>query len=96
MDVPFLIGDQNGASSTAYHPPKEDLLNVHPFEEGQHTIKFKPGIKKRNYDNQKIQDSWAVKLPWAKLCVRLDGSLHIVKCKICSEVEGKNKVFFAN
>jgi len=85
MDIPFLIGDQNGASSShgpltsspplfspstfnmsnlddddgvmffrqSITPPKEDLLNVHPFEEGQHTIKFKPGIEKRNYDTTK-------------------------------------------
>jgi hypothetical protein len=34
-------------------PPKEGPLNVHPLEEGQHIIKFKLGIKKRNYDTTK-------------------------------------------
>jgi hypothetical protein len=32
------------------------------------------------------------KLPWAELFVRLDDNLHIIKCKICIEVEGKHKL----
>jgi hypothetical protein len=36
------------------------------------------------------------KLPWAKLFVGLDDNLHIIKCKICSEVEGKYKLIFLN
>lgn len=32
------------------------------------------------------------KLPWAELFVGLDDNLHIIKCKICSEVEGKDKL----
>ncbi len=75
-------------------PMKKSLPNIHPLE-GRHTIKSRLGVKNWNYDTtKKFQDSWATKLPWAELCVRLDGSLHIVKCKICSEVERKNKLLF--
>ncbi len=76
-------------------PLEEGLPNAHLLEKGLHTVKSKPRVKKWNYDTtKKFQDSWATKLPWAKLYVRSNGSLHTVKCRICSEVEGKNKVLF--
>jgi hypothetical protein len=33
------------------------------------------------------------KPPWVELFIREDGSLHIVKCRICIEVEKKDKLF---
>jgi hypothetical protein len=54
-------------------------------------IQSKLGIKKQNYDvTKQFQNSWAPKLSWAKLCLGSDGNLHIVKCNIFSEVEGKH------
>jgi hypothetical protein len=48
-----------------------------------------------NYDaTKKFKDSLVAKLPWTKLCVRLTVNLHIIKCKICNEVEGKDKLMF--
>ncbi len=65
----------------------------HPLKKGLHIVKSKPRVKKRNYDTtRKFQDSWVAKLPWAKLCVKSNGNPHTIKCKICSEVKGKNKV----
>jgi len=49
--------------------------------------------KKKNDVSRKFQDSWAAKLPWVELCLGSNGNLHIVKCRICSEVEGKDKIF---
>jgi len=40
----------------------------------------------------KFQDSWVAKVPSAKLCVRSNGNLHTVKCKICSEEKKKDKL----
>jgi hypothetical protein len=36
--------------------------------------------------------SWATKLPWAKLQMGVDGCVYFMKCKVCSEVEHKNKL----
>jgi len=41
---------------------------------------------------RKFQVSWAVKLPWVEFQVGSDGCVHRVKCKICSEVENKDKL----
>jgi CRISPR/Cas system CMR-associated protein Cmr5 small subunit len=50
-------------------------------------------IKKKTSDaNKKFEESWATKLPWAKFCLGSNGSLHVVKCKICNEVKGKDKI----
>jgi hypothetical protein len=52
-----------------------------------------PWVKKKNDDsNRKFKESWAIKLPWAELCLGLNGNLHIIKCRICNEVEGKDKI----
>ncbi len=51
-------------------------------------------VQKKNYDAlRKFQDSWATKPPWIELCLSSNGSIHTVKCKMCSEVEGKDKIF---
>ncbi len=43
----------------------------------------------------KLKESWAIKLPWAKFYVGLNGNLHIVKCRICNEVEGNDRILVA-
>jgi hypothetical protein len=30
---------------------------------------------------------------WVELCLGSNGNLHTIKCRICSEVEGKDKIF---
>lgn len=35
----------------------------------------------------------ATKLPWVELFIMEDGSLHIVKCRICIKVEKKDRLF---
>ncbi len=46
---------------------------------------YDPFSKKRNYNHtRKFQDSWVAKLPWTNMCLRSDGLLRNVKCKICS------------
>jgi hypothetical protein len=52
------------------------------------------GIKKKNYDAiKKFQEKWATQLPWVELFVGEDETLLIIKCRVCIEVEGKNKIF---
>jgi hypothetical protein len=54
-----------------------------------------PNAKKKwSYDlTWKFQVEWAEKLPWAKLQVGFDGCGKYVECKICFEVEQKNKIY---
>jgi hypothetical protein len=67
-----------------------------PSVEDDKPIQPKVGIKKRNYDvTRKFQEIWLAKLPWVELFVREDGTLHTIKCKVYTEVEGKNKILAA-
>jgi hypothetical protein len=40
-----------------------------------------------------FQDSWAAKLPWAEAVMGADGRITQVWCKICSDIEGREKLF---
>jgi hypothetical protein len=54
-----------------------------------------PAPKKPNksYDlMRKFQLEWAVRLPWSESVLSSDGRLHMVKCRSCSFVEGKEKL----
>jgi flagellar biosynthesis/type III secretory pathway protein FliH len=53
-----------------------------------------PLVNKMNYDTyKKFKESWATKLPWVEFCLGSNGNLHAVKCKIWSEVKGKDEIF---
>jgi hypothetical protein len=55
-------------------------------------VPFKPKLGNEIMMPQKDFDSWVAKVPWAKLCLGSNGDLHIIKCRACSEVEGKDKL----
>jgi hypothetical protein len=40
-----------------------------------------------------FQDIWTKKLPWAEAVMGFNGKLSMVKCKVCSFVEKKDKLF---
>jgi hypothetical protein len=49
--------------------------------------------RRREYENNRHwQDSWAARLPWAESVLGRDGRVTQVKCKVCSEVEGREKL----
>jgi hypothetical protein len=69
------------------------LNGFSPSAENDKPIQPKVGIKKKNYDaTRKFQEKWATKFPWAKKFVGEDGTLHIVKCRVCTKIERKNKI----
>jgi hypothetical protein len=48
---------------------------------------------RRTYEhNRHWQDSWAGRLPWAESVLGRDGRVTQVRCKVCSEVEGREKL----
>lgn len=54
------------------------------------TLKVK---KNQSYDlTQKFQVEWVVKMPWVELQVDSNGCGKYVKCKICFQVDHKNKL----
>ncbi len=66
--------------------PKSNLPIVQPKLE----------IKKQNYNAiRKFQDFCATKFPLVELCLGSHGNLHTIKCKVCSEVDGKDKLLLA-
>jgi NAD-dependent SIR2 family protein deacetylase len=42
-----------------------------------------------------FQYIWVAKFQWAKLVVEVHGKLHYVRCKICTNVEHREKVIGA-
>ena len=42
--------------------------------------------------NQKWQNTWAARLPWAESVFGEDDKIKQVRCKICSDVQGRNKL----
>jgi hypothetical protein len=49
--------------------------------------------KRKTYElNRHFQDSWAAKCPWAEPVVGVDGRITQVRCKICTDVEGREKL----
>jgi hypothetical protein len=49
--------------------------------------------RSRTYEhNHHWQDSWAARLPWAESVLGRDGRVTQVRCKVCSEVEGREKL----
>jgi hypothetical protein len=83
-----------------------DLSNVNQSEDvvmslskSSHTIEknlpisSKVRIKKWNYDaSRKFQDKWTSKVPWVELFIRENGSLHIIKCRICNKLKRKDEL----
>jgi hypothetical protein len=50
--------------------------------------------KKKNYElNGHFQDLWAAKLPWIEAVMHADGQITQVRCKICSDIEGREELF---
>jgi hypothetical protein len=49
--------------------------------------------RKKGYElNRHFQDSWAAKFPWAEAVVDVDGRITQVRCKVCSDVERREKL----
>lgn len=49
--------------------------------------------RRRGYERNRVwQDSWAARLPWAESVVSENGDVRQVRCKICTEVDGRDKL----
>jgi hypothetical protein len=49
--------------------------------------------KNKSYElNKHFQDSWAAKLPWAKIVMGTDMRISQVRCEVCSFVERREKL----
>jgi hypothetical protein len=55
--------------------------------------RMKGRIKKKSYDSIcKFQIEWAICMPWAKGLVFKGGFKNVVKCRMCSLIENKEKI----
>jgi len=41
--------------------------------------------------NQAFQEHWVVRFCWAELVCAKDGNMQMVRCKVCSTIEGREK-----
>jgi len=49
--------------------------------------------RRQSYErSRQWQDSWAARMPWAESVFGLDGKVRQVRCKVCSDIEGRNKL----
>jgi hypothetical protein len=54
---------------------------------------MKGRVFKKSYDNIcKFQIEWAIRMPWAKGLVFKGGFINVVKCRVCSLIENKEKI----
>jgi hypothetical protein len=72
-----------------YHEP--DVVVLDPVVASpSHELAKK---QKKGYElNRHFQDSWAAKLPWVEVVVGVDGKITQVCCKICFDVEMREKL----
>lgn len=50
-------------------------------------------VKLRTYEaNRHWQDSWTARLPWAESVLGRDGRVVQVRCKICTDIMGREKL----
>jgi len=48
--------------------------------------------KKRKVERESQRHTWATKFPWIELVMGANGKLHHVWCKICTDIEHKEKL----
>jgi hypothetical protein len=58
----------------------------------QHNIVLIEKLKKAYDLNRNFKDTWVVKLPWAVSILSSNGKVVQVECKVCSLIEGKDKL----
>ncbi len=39
-----------------------------------------------------FKDEWVAKFHWVELVINLEGKLQMVRCKMCTQMEGKEKL----
>jgi hypothetical protein len=79
----FSSCDSNPSNANHIENVPMFLRGSSPSAKIDKPIQPKVGIKKKNYDaTRKFQEKWATKLPWEKMFLGEDRSLHIVKCRV--------------
>jgi len=69
---------------------KFDVANESPSKKQKYN-EGKP--QKKSYDNtKKFQTTWVAKVPWAKGVVSKDGMINLMKCKVYSLIDKKEKI----
>lgn len=90
---PSYVCSEDDADFLAVHGPVENSdLSGDDMEEEE---ELQPLIQlgKPNYDlTRKFQMEWSAKCPWAEMVLTADGWLHMVKCRVCSDVGKKPRL----
>ncbi len=79
-----------------HHHLSDDLVQLQSFNLDFQATILEPTqkkCKKMEWElNWIFQEVWATKLPWVEAMVGCDGKLNMVRCKICSELDEKEKL----
>jgi hypothetical protein len=83
-------------SLSYHHHVFDDLVQLQSFNLDFQTTIPKPTqkkCKKKEWElNWVFQEVWITKLPWVEAMVGCDGKLTMVHYKICSELDGREKL----
>ncbi len=86
----------SSANITSLSKIFDDLIQLQSFNLDFQTTILKPTqkkCKKREWElNWVFQKVWITKLPWVEAMVGCDGKLNMVHYKICSELDGREKL----
>ncbi len=89
------VNSRLGFSSLSRKEPTSTPATANAYTFTTHVLAFgEPTNKKKKEADIKrtFKDEWAAQFPWAKPMVDPMGKIHMVCCKICSLVEGKDKI----
>ncbi len=103
----YLFGDRISKGDGAFSNHTRDDVFLHvPFGVELHCEVMNPILvqenialtkkRKKAYEmNMHFQDTWVVKLSWAKSVLGSNGKVVQIWCKVCSLIDGKNKFMVA-
>lgn len=74
-------------------PAKAKVLDVTVLDPAIASPAHEEAWKRKSYElNQHFQDSWVAKCPWVEPVMGVDGHIMQVLCKVCTDIEGREKL----
>lgn len=72
-----------------------EVLNMSDSQGDKDRTASPTSKKQKTHPKRRFQDMWAAKFPWCEQQVAGAGEFDVVRCKICSKVNGADKILAA-